>query len=67
MLRGGPRREERLLSRTRVCVDRVGVSDDMSEVLFAGLPPHSHARPAESHKSLGQACPTRSVHADQLG
>jgi hypothetical protein len=34
MLGGGLRREERLLSRTRVCADRIGAFDDMSEGFF---------------------------------
>jgi hypothetical protein len=34
MLGGELRRKERLLSRTRECVDRVGAYDDMSEEGF---------------------------------
>jgi hypothetical protein len=34
MLGGGMRREERLLSRMRVCVDRDGVFEDLSEGFF---------------------------------
>jgi hypothetical protein len=32
------RREERLLSSTRVCVDRVGTFDDLNDVFF----PHAY-------------------------
>jgi hypothetical protein len=60
------RREERLLSRTRECVDRVGAYDDLSEGVFAFLSPNAPARP-ESHMSLGQASLTRPTLADQLG
>jgi hypothetical protein len=45
------RREERLLSRKRVSVDRVGAFDDISEGFFACLSPLAPARP-ESHMSL---------------
>jgi hypothetical protein len=38
MLGGNLRREERLMSRTSVCVDRVGTFDDLGEVFFACLP-----------------------------
>jgi hypothetical protein len=57
MLGGGLRREERLLTRTRVCMDRVGAIDDLSEVFFRMPSPPTLARP-ESHMSLRQASPT---------
>jgi hypothetical protein len=38
-LGGELRREERILSRTRVCMDRVGAYDDLSDGVFAYLPP----------------------------
>jgi hypothetical protein len=42
MLGGELRREERLLSRTRECVDRVGAYDDISEGVFRlPFPPRS--------------------------
>jgi hypothetical protein len=42
MLGGELRREERLLSRTRVCVDQIGAFDDMSEGFFRmPFPPSS--------------------------
>jgi hypothetical protein len=53
----GLRREERLLSRTRVCVDRVGDVDDLSEGYFRLPSPPTPAR-SESDMSLGQASPT---------
>jgi hypothetical protein len=59
-------REEWLLSRTRVCVDRVGAFNDLGEGFSASLPPQAPARP-ESHMSLGLACPTRPPHAYHLG
>jgi hypothetical protein len=34
MLDGDMRREERLLSRTKVCMDRDGAFDDLSEGVF---------------------------------
>jgi hypothetical protein len=37
MLGGGLLREERLLSRTRLCVDRVEAFDDLSERVFSHL------------------------------
>jgi hypothetical protein len=60
------RREERLLSRTRVCVDRAGVFDELSEGGFRVPFPPSLARP-ESHMSLGEAGSTRQAHADPRG
>jgi hypothetical protein len=39
MLGGELRREERFLSRTRVCVDRLGAFDDMGKGVFTCLPP----------------------------
>jgi hypothetical protein len=42
MLGGGLRREERLFSRTRLYVDRVGAFDDLSEgVIRMPFPPSS--------------------------
>jgi hypothetical protein len=38
-LGGELRREERRLSLMRVCIDRVGTVDDLSEGVFACLPP----------------------------
>jgi hypothetical protein len=59
-------RDERQLSRTRVCVDRAGAYDSMSEGFFACLSPHAPARP-ESQSSLGKVGPTRFTHVDHLG
>jgi hypothetical protein len=43
MLGGELRREEKLLSRTRVCVDRIGALDDLSEGCFRlPFPPSSY-------------------------
>jgi hypothetical protein len=59
--------EERLLSWTGVCVDRVGAFNDLSKGVFR-MPstPLAPARP-ESHQSLGKGGPTRPTHAYQLG
>jgi hypothetical protein len=66
-IRGGElRREERLLSRTRESVDRVGAYDDLREGFFVCLSPHAPARP-ESQRSLGEARLTRPTLNDQLG
>jgi hypothetical protein len=54
VLCGEHRREERLLSRTRVCVERVGALDDMGEGVFCLPFPQAPARP-ESHRNLGHA------------
>jgi hypothetical protein len=51
-LGGELRREEQHMSRTGLCVDREGAVDDMSEGVFACLPPLAAARP-ESHMSKG--------------
>jgi hypothetical protein len=53
-LGGELRREEQLISRTGMCMDRVGTVDDLSEGFFACLSPLAPARP-ESHRSRGQA------------
>jgi hypothetical protein len=66
MLGGGLRREERQLSRARVCVDLVGAFDDMSKGVFACLSPPTPAQ-LEPHISVGQACPAQEAHVDQLG
>jgi hypothetical protein len=57
------RQEERLLSRTRVCVDRVGAFDKLSEGVFCMLFPLARARPA-SHESLGYVGPAQPRHVD---
>jgi hypothetical protein len=62
MLGGELRREEQLISRTRVGVDRVGAFDDLSEGFFRMPFPLAPAR-AESHRSLGKADPTLPLHA----
>jgi hypothetical protein len=58
------RREERLLSRTAICMDRVGIVDDLSEGVFR-LPYPLAPAPPESHMSRGQAYPTRQAQADK--
>jgi hypothetical protein len=67
MLVGGLGREKRVLSRTRVCVDRIGAFEYLSEGEFCPPFPPSFGTTAESLMSLGQACPTRHAHADKLG
>jgi hypothetical protein len=57
-LRKRLRLEEYHTSRTRVCVDRVGTVDDLSDDLLACLPMLAPMRP-ESHLSKGQIGPTR--------
>jgi hypothetical protein len=66
--RGGQlRREERYLSRrVRVCVDRVGAVDHLSEGVVRLPFPRAPARP-ESHMSRGQVGPTRTAHIDEFG
>jgi hypothetical protein len=54
------RREERLLSRTRVFVDRVGTNDDLSDGNCPPPPLPAPVRP-ESHMSLGPVCMTQST------
>jgi hypothetical protein len=56
-LGGELQREEQLLSRTGMCMDRVGTVDDLSEGVYR-LPPLALARP-ESHMSKGEVGPTR--------
>jgi hypothetical protein len=58
MLGGNLRREERVLYRTRVCVDQVGAYDDLSEGSFRMSSPLSAPVRPESHRNLGKACPT---------
>jgi hypothetical protein len=65
-LGGEVRREERLSSRTRVCADRAGAYDDLSEGFFRLPSPPTPVRP-ESHKSLGPAGLTRPTRVDELG
>jgi hypothetical protein len=60
------RREERLSARTKVCVDRFGAYNDLSEGFLGYFFPLAPTR-LESHMSLGRAGPTRPTHADQLG
>jgi hypothetical protein len=57
--------EERLPYRTRMCVDRVGAFDDLSEVSSVC---HSLVGPAqpESHMRLCKASPTRQAHVYKL-
>jgi hypothetical protein len=63
-LGGELRREEQLISRTGMCTDRDGTVDDLSEGVFRlRSPPLVPARP-ESHRSRGQAGPTRPAQAD---
>jgi hypothetical protein len=58
------RREERLLSRTAMSMDRVRIVDDLSEGAFR-LPYPLAPAPPESHMSKCQACPTRQAQADK--
>jgi hypothetical protein len=64
-LGGELRHEERLISRTGMCKGRVGTVDDQSEGGFYMPFPPILARP-ESHRSKGQAGPTRLAQADRL-
>jgi hypothetical protein len=63
-LGGELRHEERLISRTGMCKDRVGTIDDLSEGGFHLRFPPTLARP-ESHRSRGQPGPTRPAPADR--
>jgi hypothetical protein len=64
-LGGELRREEQLLPRAGMCMDRVGTDDDQSEGgFFACLSPLAPARP-ESHMSRGRASSPRHAQADK--
>jgi hypothetical protein len=66
MLGGELRWEEQRLPRARMCVDRAGTVDDMSEGFFACLPPRAPARP-EAYMRRDQVDPVRPTQADQPG
>jgi hypothetical protein len=63
-LGGELRREEQLISRTGMCKDRVGTFDNLSEGFFACPSSPAPVRP-ESHRSRGEAGPTRPALAAQ--
>jgi hypothetical protein len=70
MLRGEMRLEERLLSGMRVCVDRVGAYDDMSEGIFRMPFPRNSGTDRVAHEprpgtpdSTSTCCPARMISA----
>jgi hypothetical protein len=70
MLGGEMRREERLLSGTIVCVDRVGAYDDMSKGIFRMPFPRNSGTDRVAHEprpskpdSTSTCCPARMISA----